>query len=441
MSTQYQSNSCTYINGEIKELNESQRLLSNKLTNILISTTQSTDIKTGALVVTGGVGIGGNLNVGGSLIAKEFLSSGNKIHVLATDASTDVASGALIVDGGTGIAGKINAGSVAVGTSYSFISNPTTKIYNPATNKVTVNCGGTDAMAITSSDVVITGVVQGNSGSSTVPSYTFSADTKTGISNNASKTVSVICDGSKIMSVSPTGVDITGGLTLTGTVKMEIISLTTGALTVADSDLSVVNGDGLFNQNIVVGGNSTLDGNLYVGGTGYFNDNTYINGKFETVKLAQFHEDVEIGQDLSVDGIFNSYGVANFSKEIITGDKITIGGNANIDNLTVKNGSSLTGSVTVNTGNISINTEGYGLKIKEGITNAKMGTATLYNGSITIFNGSVSSSTRFFLTHQQIIGTAGILCPANITSGLKFDITSTSATDNSVVAWLMVDAI
>lgn len=86
----------------------------------------------------------------------------------------------------------------------------------------------------------------------------------------------------------------------------------------------------------------------------------------------------------------------------------------------------------------AINVAGKGLKVKEG-TNAKMGTATLVAGAATVNTSAVSATSRIFLTVQTAGGTQGFLRISARTAGVSFTISSTSATETSTVAWLIVE--
>lgn len=79
-----------------------------------------------------------------------------------------------------------------------------------------------------------------------------------------------------------------------------------------------------------------------------------------------------------------------------------------------------------------------GLKIKEG-TNARMGTTALTLGSATVSNTSITANTRVFLTSQEDGGTPGWLRVSARTAGTDFTITSSSGTDTSTVAWLLIE--
>lgn len=77
-----------------------------------------------------------------------------------------------------------------------------------------------------------------------------------------------------------------------------------------------------------------------------------------------------------------------------------------------------------------------GIKIVEG-TNAYQGTATLVSGVVTVNNTVVNNYSRIFLTTQEPSGTVGALYVSARTSGTSFTISSTSVSDNSMVAYFI----
>lgn len=91
-------------------------------------------------------------------------------------------------------------------------------------------------------------------------------------------------------------------------------------------------------------------------------------------------------------------------------------------------------------GDIASTTVGKGFRVKEG-TNAKMGTATLASGTVTVSTTAVTASSRIFLTVQSLgtITTPTAVAVTARTAGTSFTITSASATDTSVVAWMIVE--
>lgn len=80
-----------------------------------------------------------------------------------------------------------------------------------------------------------------------------------------------------------------------------------------------------------------------------------------------------------------------------------------------------------------------GLKIDEG-TNKRMGvTAAMTAGSITVSTTAVTANSRIFLTAQTTGGTPGALRVSARTAGTSFTITSTSGSDTSTVAWVIME--
>lgn len=99
-----------------------------------------------------------------------------------------------------------------------------------------------------------------------------------------------------------------------------------------------------------------------------------------------------------------------------------------------------TGDVNASTGNVLVSTVGKGLQVKTG-TNSKIGTAVLIGGAATVANTSVTANSRIFLTSQANGGTPGFLRITAKTVATSFVITSSSATDTSTVAWMIVESI
>lgn len=91
------------------------------------------------------------------------------------------------------------------------------------------------------------------------------------------------------------------------------------------------------------------------------------------------------------------------------------------------------------TDNIMVSTAGKGLQIKGG-GSARLGTATMTaGGTVTVNNTTITANTRIFLTHQIPTGTLGFLRVSAKVNGVSFTISSSSATDTSNVAWLLVE--
>ena len=98
------------------------------------------------------------------------------------------------------------------------------------------------------------------------------------------------------------------------------------------------------------------------------------------------------------------------------------------------------GGVNIVNGPLSITTAGNGLQVSHG-TNCKMGTATLSSGTVTVTNTVVTANSYIYLTHQSASGTVGTPYISAKTAGTSFTITSTSGSDASTIAWLIVEAI
>lgn len=80
---------------------------------------------------------------------------------------------------------------------------------------------------------------------------------------------------------------------------------------------------------------------------------------------------------------------------------------------------------------------GGGLSIAEG-PNGRMGVNTLVNGTVTVANTSVAATSRVFLQRQTPIGDLGHLSFV-VDPGVGFTISSSSATEASEVAWMLVE--
>ncbi len=83
-------------------------------------------------------------------------------------------------------------------------------------------------------------------------------------------------------------------------------------------------------------------------------------------------------------------------------------------------------------------TAGKGIQIKEG-ANARIGIAFLDTGTNLVANTSITANTRIFLTSQADGGTPGWLRVSARTNGVNFHIQSSSATDTSTVAWMLIE--
>lgn len=112
-------------------------------------------------------------------------------------------------------------------------------------------------------------------------------------------------------------------------------------------------------------------------------------------------------------------------------------------NLSLNSGVATTGNA--NGGNVIINPGagiGTGLNGKIQIasgTNKPMGIATLVGGTVTVNNHLVTASSRIFLTSNVDGGTPGFVRVSARVNGTSFTITSSSGTDTSQIAWLILE--
>ncbi len=90
------------------------------------------------------------------------------------------------------------------------------------------------------------------------------------------------------------------------------------------------------------------------------------------------------------------------------------------------------------TNNFKLTTAGNGFYVKEG-TNATMGTATLVGGTATVSTTKVTANSRIFLTTNTAAGTVGTPYVSARSAGTSFTITSTSGSDTSTVAWIIIE--
>jgi hypothetical protein len=81
---------------------------------------------------------------------------------------------------------------------------------------------------------------------------------------------------------------------------------------------------------------------------------------------------------------------------------------------------------------------GSGLEIAEG-SNARMGIATLVGGAVVVSTTEVTANSRIFITSQVDGGTPGWLRISARSNGVSFTITSSSGSDTSQVAWMIVE--
>lgn len=116
------------------------------------------------------------------------------------------------------------------------------------------------------------------------------------------------------------------------------------------------------------------------------------------------------------------------------------GGSTPVDVALFRDGSARLHTVNtfVTEGDLIVDVAGKGLNVREG-ANARMGLATLAAGTVVVSTTAVTANSRIFLTEQSTGGTPGAVRVSARTAGTSFTITSTSGTDTSTVAWLIVE--
>lgn len=103
-------------------------------------------------------------------------------------------------------------------------------------------------------------------------------------------------------------------------------------------------------------------------------------------------------------------------------------------------GTTLTDTMQLIGADLKLLVSGGGLYVKEG-TNATMGTAVLVAGTVVVNTTKVTANSRIFLCAQSL-GTVTVgqgLAISARTAGTSFTITSTSITDTSTVAWIIIE--
>ncbi len=178
---------------------------------------------------------------------------------------------------------------------------------------------------------------------------------------------------------------------------------------------------------------STMWASLYTNGSPKMATNvtllglTYVDGNltngFELQDISQLTLD---GTDTGV------YGVATL---FLDGGISTVRGVTNINLITPG----------VTAGSVS---NGYVLRLTDSVEGTVefaplpgaiiTGTATLSSGASTVADTNVTANSRIFLTTQSVSGTHGYLRVISRTAGVSFVVNSSSGSDNSTFAWMIV---
>jgi hypothetical protein len=99
------------------------------------------------------------------------------------------------------------------------------------------------------------------------------------------------------------------------------------------------------------------------------------------------------------------------------------------------------GNLTATNGHLTVATAGKKLRIKEDAAggSASMGTNRIAGGDVTVSTTAVAANSRIFISNISPNGDVGFPYIHSITPGVGFVITNTSATDNSILAWWIID--
>ena len=225
-----------------------------------------------------------------------------------------------------------------------------------------------------------------------------------------------------------------------GTVTGPLVSTATSIATYADATGTVllnnphaqINGTGISFRN-----DNAAPGNVIDIAMNYpvisVLDNTYTTA---TLRLAggQSWDWAAAGNALRV--YQNALGAIPFQIDVYTPNN-TLG--MGLNGVAIGQGTGSTTYLFEVYGDLAVTTIGKGLRVKEG-ANAKMGTVAL-NGTtaVVISSTTVTATSRIFLTHQSVSGTPGVAYVSARTAGTSFTILSTSASDLSTVAFLIVE--
>jgi hypothetical protein len=362
---------------------------------IINSTTDSTNITTGALTTPGGVGITKNLNVGGTLTTTGLINANGGITVPTTKSvlingtsTLTVGTGATTLGGTLTTTGLTSAnGGITVPTAKSVLINGTST-FTVGTGATTL--GGTlTTTGLTSAN----GGITVPTGQSVLINGTSTLTVAGLISANGGITVptaqSVLINGTSTLTVG------TGATTLGG-------SLTTTGLTSANGGITVPTA-----QTVVINGTSTL-----TVGTG----STILGGTLTTTGLTSANGGITVPTGLSV--------LINGSSTLTVGTgATTLGGVLNVTTAltTLSNGLTVSG-----TNGISLNSTTNTINIGDGANNNNINIGT--SGVRTLTVGNNTAGTKVNITAGTTNATDGVIMTGNTYLNNKYlnyvDITS-----------------
>lgn len=194
-----------------------------------------------------------------------------------------------------------------------------------------------------------------------------------------------------------------------------------GTLPASGSWVEIPNSSGTY------GGNLTLGGTLAVSGTVNLTGALSLTGVSALVERALTTENAYRAR---IVGDANSRLLINADGKIIIGDGVSVG-DVNLYRSAA--------NILATDDDFAIVTAGKGLRVKEG-SNAKMGTATL-NGTtgVVVSTTAVTATSRIILTTQASSATYGAPVVVSRVAATSFTIKSTTASDTSSVAWMLVE--
>jgi len=354
---------------------------------------------------------------------------------VASTALASISSNSLTIDGSTSGAVSINT-QAAAGT-YNF-NLPTTA--GTAGQVLTSQGGGSTAMTWTSGGGVTFPLAAPND-SATAPSYSFSNSTNTGMFYAGSNNLGFSSNGKTHLElIAQGGGTYTNYVVISGSTNGNSSLITTGGTDATAAGLGLNISTQNNNTNSNGGGTLSLLAGNALGASSS-------NGGSISLTAGQGGNTGGAGGGITLQaGGGGGTGHTGGSISIIAG--YATSGTAGSLTLQVSNAGATGATFIMSNYNtaltlsqLQIGTVGYGLSIKEG-ANAKQGlSAAMTAGSITISTTAVTTNSRIHLTINVPGGTVGSVYVSSKTAGTGFTITSTSSTDTSQVAWMIVEAM